>query len=580
MQIDCKISLKLNGRIVDGEDCIISITPNSIKCIFSCPQKTQAISYILGRLNGADEEVEGIVHPEDVISFYDMKVDGINKNIVVDSFQINPKPSAIKITINSITENVEIKFKKIILKEASNDVQDVLYFNHVAKNILHNNSLNVNFNNKNYCFSYDMSSNIIALSYNKEDSDSIKKLILLLSLYYRVPMQYYRHDYTEEGFKYMSFRRTRFNEFENSFFNPLDILELKDISNIQDFIDSAKIERYFSKGDLFERVVNNYVNSQYYDVIGEFISLCLSIICLDPLLVPKSKELKKILAKKDISEFDRVTYLFYHLHLNGGSKIDFKKINAPLMNLKVDMTTDRDNGKHIETFIDLRNEIIHGLQSNEIYNFLEDDNTLITNLELLNVVMILNMLGIKKIAIAPYFKHFNIFGEMDFNDLVIERFSCRKYTDEPVKKEDIEYVMECVRLAPSATNRQPWKFLIITSEEAKAKIRQCYNREWFATAPMYSLCMMAPNDCWVRKEDNKSHADIDLGIAIEHLCLAATDRGLGTCWVCNFEVETTKRLFPVEGFEPVAIVPIGHIAPDCPHPEKSRKEMNEITEEI
>lgn len=44
MQIDCKISLKLNGRIVDGEDCIISITPNSIKCIFSCPQKTQAIS--------------------------------------------------------------------------------------------------------------------------------------------------------------------------------------------------------------------------------------------------------------------------------------------------------------------------------------------------------------------------------------------------------------------------------------------------------------------------------------------------------------------------------------------------------
>lgn len=132
----------------------------------------------------------------------------------------------------------------------------------------------------------------------------------------------------------------------------------------------------------------------------------------------------------------------------------------------------------------------------------------------------------------------------------------------------------------AATNRQPWKFLIITSEEAKAKIRQCYNREWFATAPMYILCMMAPNDCWVRKEDNKSHADIDLGIAIEHLCLAATDRGLGTCWVCNFEVETTKRLFPVESFEPVAIVPIGHIAPDCPHPEKSRKEMNEITEEI
>lgn len=169
---------------------------------------------------------------------------------------------------------------------------------------------------------------------------------------------------------------------------------------------------------------------------------------------------------------------------------------------------------------------------------------------------------------------------MTFKELANNRFSCRKYTDEPVKKEDIEYIMECVRLAPSATNRQPWKFLIIASEEAKAKIRQCYNREWFATAPMYILCMKNENDCWVRKEDNKPHADIDLGIAVEHLCLAATDRGLGSCWVCNFEVATTKRLFPVDSFEPVAIVPIGHIAPDCPHPEKKRKELNEIMEEI
>ncbi len=169
---------------------------------------------------------------------------------------------------------------------------------------------------------------------------------------------------------------------------------------------------------------------------------------------------------------------------------------------------------------------------------------------------------------------------MTFKELSNNRFSCRKYTDEAVKKEDVEYIMECGRLAPSATNRQPWKFLIITSEEAKARIRQCYDREWFATAPMYVLCMKDVNGCWVRQEDGKPHGDIDLGIAVEHLCLAATDRGLGSCWVCNFNVALTKELFYIDGFEPVAIVPIGHAAPDCPHPEKKRKPLNEIIEEI
>lgn len=168
---------------------------------------------------------------------------------------------------------------------------------------------------------------------------------------------------------------------------------------------------------------------------------------------------------------------------------------------------------------------------------------------------------------------------MTFKELANGRFSCRKYTDEPVSKADMEYIMECVRLAPSATNRQPWKFLIITSDEAKEKIRQCYDREWFATAPMYVLCMKDTDGCWIRKEDGKPHGDIDLGIAVEHLCLAAAERGLGSCWVCNYNVAATKQLFPVEGYEAVAIVPIGHIATDCPHPEKKRKEISEITEQ-
>lgn len=111
-------------------------------------------------------------------------------------------------------------------------------------------------------------------------------------------------------------------------------------------------------------------------------------------------------------------------------------------------------------------------------------------------------------------------------------------------------------------------------------MRQCYNRPWFVNVPMFVICFKSLDDAWVRTDDNKNHGDINLGIAVEHLCLAAADRGLGSCWVCNYDVEAVKRLFPVEGYEAVAIVPIGHIAPDCPCAEKKRKDLKEIFEEV
>lgn len=100
----------------------------------------------------------------------------------------------------------------------------------------------------------------------------------------------------------------------------------------------------------------------------------------------------------------------------------------------------------------------------------------------------------------------------DFKSLAGERFSARKFTAEPVSKEDLEYIMECVRLAPSACNRQPWKWLIVRSEQAMKKLQECYDREWFKTAPMYIVGMKNAEDNWVRKYDNKPHGDIDVAI--------------------------------------------------------------------
>lgn len=163
---------------------------------------------------------------------------------------------------------------------------------------------------------------------------------------------------------------------------------------------------------------------------------------------------------------------------------------------------------------------------------------------------------------------------MTLLDLVRKRYSCRSYKEENVEQEKLEYVMECVRMAPSAVNKQPWMFRIITNEEEKIKLRECYRGSWFGSAPAYIICSILHDQEWVRR-DGKHHGDIDIAIAVEHLCLAATEQGLGTCWVCNFDAEKCKQLFQLdENEEPAVLIPIGYPA-DEPN-EKIRKNMNEI----
>ena len=106
------------------------------------------------------------------------------------------------------------------------------------------------------------------------------------------------------------------------------------------------------------------------------------------------------------------------------------------------------------------------------------------------------------------------------------------------------------------------------------KLQECYNREWFATSPMYIICSILHDEEWVRS-DGKHHGDIDIAIAVEHLCLAATEQGLATCWVCNFDAEKCKQLFAIaENEEPAVLIPIGYAADELK--EKKRKEIVEI----
>ena len=164
-----------------------------------------------------------------------------------------------------------------------------------------------------------------------------------------------------------------------------------------------------------------------------------------------------------------------------------------------------------------------------------------------------------------------------FLDICRKRHSVRGFRPDPVPDEILNYIMECVRLAPSAVNKQPWTFIGVRLEGRRRLLHRCYDREWFQSAPYYVIACRDTEQEWVRKSDGKPHGDIDVAIAIEHLCLAAAEQGLGTCWVCNFDVALCKELFALpDHLQPVALIPIGYPAEDGSQLRSSRKPMEDI----
>lgn len=170
---------------------------------------------------------------------------------------------------------------------------------------------------------------------------------------------------------------------------------------------------------------------------------------------------------------------------------------------------------------------------------------------------------------------------MDIKKLIEDRYSVRAYLPKAVEKEKIEYILDCARLGPSASNNQPWFFYVITDQELMGKVYPTYHREWFKTAPMCIVVCKDTTQSWKRTAtDNKDFADVDAAIAAEHICLAAHSIGLGTCWICNFDLaKLTEVLNIPEQREAIAIFPLGYIDEEkSSAPVKKRKVLSEITE--
>ena len=165
---------------------------------------------------------------------------------------------------------------------------------------------------------------------------------------------------------------------------------------------------------------------------------------------------------------------------------------------------------------------------------------------------------------------------MHFNLLLKERYSVRAYKQAKVSKALITQVLEAGRMAPSASNKQPWYFISICEGEQLERVKSAYSREWFAKAPQYIVICGDHNISWKRSYDLKDHCDIDVSIAVDHMTLRATELGLGTCWVCHFDKNMVSEILELpEGIEPIAILPIGYPA-NNEAPLKNRKSPEKV----
>ncbi len=172
-----------------------------------------------------------------------------------------------------------------------------------------------------------------------------------------------------------------------------------------------------------------------------------------------------------------------------------------------------------------------------------------------------------------------IYGvDVDFYEVIRTRRSIRSYKPDPIPDDVLKRILEAARIAPSGSNRQPWKFIIVKNEELKRKLAEaCHNQMFIAEAPIV-IVACGYNIHWNRGEYMGDLSMlIDVSIAFTHLILAARAEGLGTCWIGSFSNKKVKEILKIpEDVNVVAITPLGYPKDEYFREPGPRKPLSEI----
>ena len=156
-----------------------------------------------------------------------------------------------------------------------------------------------------------------------------------------------------------------------------------------------------------------------------------------------------------------------------------------------------------------------------------------------------------------------------------KRRSIRLYEKKQVEEEKLDRILEAGRLAPSASNKQPWRFIVVTDDSAKEELRVAYDKEWFVSAPVIIVGCAVPEEAWARM-DGQEYWMVDVAIAMQNMILTATELDLGTCWIADFDEKAVRKALKLpSNIQVVAMTPLGYPAGEK-RPAKSRKPLTDI----
>ncbi len=152
---------------------------------------------------------------------------------------------------------------------------------------------------------------------------------------------------------------------------------------------------------------------------------------------------------------------------------------------------------------------------------------------------------------------------MDVMEAIKRRCSVRSYQERPVEEEKLKGILEAARLAPSASNRQEWRFIVVRDEAVRQRLmKAAKNQAFVGEAPVVIACC-AQTDNHVMSCGQLCYP-IDVAIAIEHMVLKAVEEGLGTCWVGAFYEEKAKEILDIPGdIRIVELLTLGYPAKPC-----------------
>ena len=155
------------------------------------------------------------------------------------------------------------------------------------------------------------------------------------------------------------------------------------------------------------------------------------------------------------------------------------------------------------------------------------------------------------------------------------RKSVRSFLDKPVEDEKLLAVLEAGRIAPSAGNRQEWRFIVVHDNKLRAGLGEAANGQSFVGEAPVVIVACAESDGHVMSCGQTSYP-IDVAIALDHISLAAVELGLGTCWIGAFNEEKVKEILGIpEEVKVVELMPLGYPATDLVK-EKKRLSFNKI----